>query len=112
MDATQMNTRIDAALKGRGDATLEAHGRTPSDAVRSLWRFLAEERTLPDFMQGGLREAEAPHDMAQVAREGAGLALRMAAPDQRSLGLEGVSFDDLRMLSYEEELRERAEGYA
>ena len=78
MDAVQMNTRLDAGLKARGDATLERFGKSATDAVRALWGYLATERTLPDFMLEG-EDALPQKEAVEVAAEGAGLATRMAA---------------------------------
>lgn len=38
----QVNVRMDARMKGAGDAGLTAAGITPSEAVRALWRLAAD----------------------------------------------------------------------
>ncbi|SCH80791.1 addiction module antitoxin%2C RelB/DinJ family [uncultured Collinsella sp.] len=40
MAATQMNIRMDAALKESGNAALARLGYTPSQAVRALWEVI------------------------------------------------------------------------
>ena len=39
----QMNTRIDADLKRRGDEALKRAGFTPSQAIRALWEYAADK---------------------------------------------------------------------
>ena len=46
----QMNTRIDADLKQRGDAALKRAGYTPSQAVRALWEFAAAHVHEPEVV--------------------------------------------------------------
>lgn len=58
MDAT-LNVRMNAPLKERGDKVLRENGISTSAAVRALWQELATTRTLPDFLQGITKEAEA-----------------------------------------------------
>lgn len=48
MDAT-LNIRIDATLKQRGNAVLQAAGLGPSDIVRALWEEMAATRRVPEF---------------------------------------------------------------
>lgn len=43
----QMNVRIDRQLKEAGDAVLAQIGMTPSQAVRELWQYLAENGRMP-----------------------------------------------------------------
>lgn len=43
----QMNVRIDRQLKEAGDAVLTYIGMTPSQAVRELWQYLAENGHMP-----------------------------------------------------------------
>lgn len=80
---TQMNVRIDSTLKQQGDRVLQQQGFTPSQATRRLWEYVVEHNGIPDFMNDGVtdaREAEKEHKLA-LAREGAGLAMRLAYPD-------------------------------
>ena len=41
---TQMNTRIDMALKEAGDAVLARLGYSPSAAVRGFWQFVVDHQ--------------------------------------------------------------------
>lgn len=78
--STQMNTRIDLALKRQGDAVLKRHGISPSQAVRALWGYLAEKDDLPPFMRER-RQKESEREQEQIDRlvdNGKGLALRLA----------------------------------
>ena len=47
MAATQMNIRMDAALKESGNAALARLGYTPSQAVRALWEVITVQGALP-----------------------------------------------------------------
>lgn len=91
--STQMNTRIDAALKAQGDAVLARYGLTPSQAVRSLWTYLFTHNDLPDYLKEQQMHAEEDVEkrMDAVVERGSGLAwklaqefgLLMAGADQR-----------------------------
>ncbi|RNL48979.1 translation repressor RelB [Paraeggerthella hongkongensis] len=59
MAGTQMNLRIEAQIKERGDAALAEAGYTPSQAVRVIWAFAAEHANDPHAIKGLLRQAEA-----------------------------------------------------
>ena len=97
MDAVQMNTRIDASLKSRGDATLARHGKSASDAVRGLWRYLAEEGTLPEFLKEEGPGTSAP---SVALEEGAGLVVRMAKQRGIAAPPADMPLDELRDLAF------------
>ena len=87
LEAT-LNIRIDAALKQRGNAVLEAAGMGPSEIVRALWEEMAETRQVPQFSVQRQRE----HD--EKARK-------------RALLLELASFPKTTYSDYtDEQLRE------
>jgi len=50
MEAT-LNVRMQASLKERGDKVLREHNVSTSEAVRALWKELAETRELPAFLK-------------------------------------------------------------
>lgn len=80
MSATQMNTRIDEALKREGDEVLARCGYSPSQAIRALWTYLVQTGDVPSFMKEWHRnefEAERRRRLACV-REGSGSVLRLA----------------------------------
>lgn len=54
----QMNTRIDADLKRRGDEALERAGFTPSQAVRALWEYAANHAFEPQTIRRALESEE------------------------------------------------------
>ena len=60
--STQMNIRIDASLKERGDDALSSIGFTPTQAVRALWERASQRgRQLEEvrqFLQGAQAEAD------------------------------------------------------
>jgi len=45
-----INVRMNAALKERGDGVLREHGLSTSQAIRALWRQLAQTREVPAFL--------------------------------------------------------------
>ena len=47
MSMAQMNTRIDAEVKERGDAVLAQAGYSSSQAVRAIWSFAASHAHEP-----------------------------------------------------------------
>ena len=49
--AAQINVRLDADLKRRGDAALSMAGMTPSQAVRALWQLAASLADRPGALQ-------------------------------------------------------------
>ena len=55
---TQMNVRMDAALKAGGDAALAQAGYSPSAAVRALWAFAAAHASAPQEISAFLESAE------------------------------------------------------
>ncbi len=46
-DTVQINARISRPLKERGDAALERAGYSPSQAIRKLWDFAANNAHNP-----------------------------------------------------------------
>ena len=56
--AVQMNTRIDRRLKESGDDVLRRIGRTPSQAVRAMWEFIASHTASPGEVEAFISEAE------------------------------------------------------
>lgn len=70
MEAT-LNIRLDAALKRRGNAVLEAAGLGPSDVVRGLWEELAATQKVPEFClqrsRGGAEKAKKREALAALA---------------------------------------------
>lgn len=80
MAMTQMNIRIDDAVKREGDAVLARCGFTPSQAVRSLWEYAVRTGGVPPFMAKGREgDSRATRDEAcGLIAAGAGLAQRLA----------------------------------
>ena len=54
----QMNTRIDADLKQRGDEALKRAGFTPSQAIRALWEYAADHALEPKAIRSALEGDE------------------------------------------------------
>ena len=111
-EMTQMNTRIRIADKNSGDAVLAKYGITPSTAVRRLWRYLAEKRSIPPFMADCIPQESSPASASNetnAADAGAGLAARLAADAGLTAFANNPSYDELRDLAFEEWLAEKQE---
>ena len=111
MDAAvvQMNVRLDAELKAKGDGVLERAGLTPTKAVRALWERLASCSDRPEKVTELLMPQERPSDESEdaersrklrIAREGAQIVARSLA--ERGIEVSSVTDD-----TPYEELRER-----
>lgn len=75
MGAVQLNTRLDEDIKRAGDAVLAEYGVSSTEAIRSLWQYMAQTGTLPDFI---VLEEDVYRPTLESAEEGAGMAIRMA----------------------------------
>ncbi len=62
MAATQMNTRIDAALKSAGDLAIREGGSTPSEVVRAVWGYAVHNRHKPQAIQSLLEYLRGEQD--------------------------------------------------
>lgn len=78
MPATQMNLRIDAHIKERGDAALAEAGYSPSQAVRVIWEFAASHVYDSAAVKEFLQQAEVRQDPDRDAR----IKARMDALEQ------------------------------
>ena len=74
MGAVQLNIRLDEELKATGDNVLADHGVSSTEAIRSLWTYMAKTRRLPDFILG---KNDAFRPDSHAAEDGAGFAVRM-----------------------------------
>ena len=110
MATTQMNVRIDADVKRRGDAALARAGFTPTQAVRRVWEHVAaladspEEvvRLLGEPDEGGSRERLLLRESADAL----GLVDALVAK-RGPLSAEGLDYDELRYRAWKERLTER-----
>ena len=109
MTVAQMNIRVNETIKAQGDSALADFGLTPTQAVRALWDYLAQHRTLPDFLKQEARtETVSACDASALADQGAGLALRLATDaGLDTLPLQEASYEELRDYAFEEYLAER-----
>lgn len=76
MASVQMNTRIERAVKERGDRALAAAGLNPSQVVRAVWRFAARNEGRPQAVRDLMEELGEPLPALEkktVAREGWGI---------------------------------------
>ena len=51
MTATQMNIRMDAALKSAGDLAIREGGSSPSEIVREVWGYAMRNRHKPQAIR-------------------------------------------------------------
>ena len=75
MSTAQINARIDSALKDAGDRSLATIGYTPTNAIRTLWKYASDNahdlrklHALFDELEGK-RSREDPLDAAQLRME-------------------------------------------
>lgn len=109
MGAVQLNTRLDEDLKRAGDAVLAEYGVSSTEAIRSMWQYMAQEHTLPDFI---VTNSFAQYFDLQEAKQNAGIALRLAKELGMHVGsIPRMDYADLREAAYEELLLEREEGF-
>lgn len=112
----QMNVRVDADTKKRGDRAFERIGMSPSEAVRSLWGYADRHANNPEALRQLIAELEeAPRETpelaiaaqrASLAEEGRALVENFRAENHLSSAI--PDDDDDERLTYYEELREEA----
>ena len=113
---TQMNTRIDMALKEAGDAVLARLGYSPSAAVRGLWQFVVDHQDDAASVREVIEPGAASALSDEAARKASAItSLRsLYAQTARELGISGndgadiPSWDDLREDWYDERLEKEA----
>ncbi len=111
MQTGQINARLNIDLKREGDAVLARFGTSATEAIRSLWSYLAQTKQLPDFMAHKDVTVQENVGTCTAPVDGAGLALRMASERGLATGrIQELSYQDLRVLAFEE-LIEEDEAY-
>ncbi len=90
-DMTQLNTRIDAEVKRRGDAVFARAGLTSSQVVRAVWQSAADTQQVPTCVLP--REDVAQQHKLETIARGAGLATKMMAEMGFTPISEGEPFD-------------------
>ena len=111
----QINARINAELKQRGDAALAAAGLTPTQAVRALWELAAEHAERPEVIEQALfpeRAERAASEAEQrrsrrlaAAQRGPRIveeAIAVAGIDIEASDASTMSYDELKELAYTE----------
>lgn len=111
----QMNVRVDADMKKRGDRAFERIGMSPSEAVRSLWGYADRHANNPEALRQLVAELEeAPSEMPEptvaaqreaLAKEGRALVENFRQANRLT---STIPDDDDERLAYYEELREEA----
>lgn len=94
---TQMNFRIDRALKNQGDRAFRACGLTPTDAVRRLWEIASQQgdefKAIEQVLHSSKSSANRVAARLQLVEEGS----RLFGKTSVSLGsLAGLPFDELK----------------
>lgn len=117
-DTVQINARISRPLKERGDAALERAGYSPSQAIRKLWDFAANNAHNPRAIQsmfGAEQEAaqvDAEEERAR-RREVVMKSANIVADAYERLGITpsdwttNASYEEVREYALLERLRER-----
>lgn len=113
---TQMNARIDAALKEAGDTVLGNLGYTPSMAVRGFWRFIVNHQDDAAAVREIIEPAVATELSAEAARKMSATSRLRSLYEQTAAEL-GIDGEDASILPSWDELRdawytERLEGDA
>jgi RHH-type rel operon transcriptional repressor/antitoxin RelB len=114
MPTTQMNVRIDADLKERGDQVFESLGYTPSQVVRRVWEVAAENGQNPTVVDERLMGTSgSPNGLARdmrVASAEYGCTIVSTFLEQRGISPGNIPAVDYRQLREEavyERLAER-----
>ena len=112
MTMTQMNVRIDAEIKRRGDAALASIGYTPSRFIHESWEALAANTGNPHRLHeiADVRQPQRNED--EIARKlellHAGTRLfdetmaKLGVTDYHDAPVFQLSFDELRWEAYQE----------
>ena len=117
-DTVQINARISRPLKERGDAALERAGYSPSQAIRKLWDFAANNTHNPRAIQSmfGAEEESALRDAEEERarrREVVMKSANIVADAYERLGITpsdwtmNASYEEMREYALLERLRER-----
>lgn len=103
----QLNVRIDDTLKQRGDRIFEAYGLSPSNVVRAIWKYAADNREIPAFLQDvdeeGLQKRRRQKQL--LAKTGAGMATGLLGLSP--IAEDTLSYEELRELAYLERFEDR-----
>lgn len=109
-DMVQMNTRISRSLKERGDAALERAGYTPSQAIRKLWDYAANNAHNPRAIQN-LFDAEDEAEKREAEEERArrrAVSLKGASIVAEAYERYGIEASDFTKNASYAELRDEA----
>lgn len=88
---TQLNTRIDAEIKRRGDAVFARAGLTSSQVVRAVWKSAAETQQVPACVLP--HEDAAQQQKLEAVARGAGLVSKMMAEMGFATAADTTPFD-------------------
>ena len=102
MAATQVNIRMDDALKQAGDEVLGRYGFSATQAIRALWEHVAHSGEVPDFMLSAEPDAGECARKLALIEGGRGAALRGAREAGIACTLPGESNEELLAAAYAE----------
>lgn len=100
MAASQLNIRIDAQLKSDVDAALGAMGRSSTDTIRILWRFIQAHAGNLQQVDAALRQLESA---ARIPTEPAARKPWLEVDAIYAQGLAGAGIDDGALLPAEDD---------
>lgn len=118
MATSQMNVRIDDALKAQGDAVFAELGLNPSEVVRAVWTYAAQHGDAPAVVTEALQtgadrsaEIEERHRLALV-QQGHELvsSFRARMGMQAVERTEELDYRALREEAWEERLAEQGDS--
>ncbi len=109
-DMTQLNTRIDAEVKRRGDAVFARAGLTSSQVIRGVWQSAADTQQVPACILP--HEDAARQQKLEAIAGGAGIATKMMVemgftPDDEPKPFDYKSYRDQMYDEMIEEMEER-----
>ena len=110
MAATQMNIRMDAALKESGNAALARLGYTPSQAIRALWEGITLQGALPPALVRALNSnGDMPSRQEDPTEMESTSGAEIVSSFYRRLGIDEpsstpVDYAELREMAADEQL--------
>ena len=110
-EMVQMNVRIPKDLKESVDEVLQRCKLTSSEVVRSLWKYIQKEQSVPQFEKPTKDKSNEGKSASLIAFENRpGLQDAIAeylGIDKREVILDDIPFDELKEMAYNERYEEK-----
>lgn len=110
VEMAQLNTRIEKELKHAGDAALKEAGYTPSQAIRALWKKVANSSDNPEAIRKLLSESPTKASPETDLSTNRKLQLLREGETQQKIALEklGISNESFQPFAHDsyEDLKE------